>query len=94
MSELYHLRGKTAKYTLGIHRGPLPSSQANTAHNDDSVALEHVETVKTISLENVRRTRTQNLRRHWKRFWCCYLFWCIVFLAIFLPILYDTIDLN
>lgn len=98
METAHHLRDKAAKYTLGLHRGPLAPPNAT---GDDLEALEQVETAKTITLEKIQRTPTQKLARHWKRFWCCYLFWNVIFLAIFLPILYvlsslllpDTISL-
>ncbi|KAI9934378.1 hypothetical protein ASPWEDRAFT_38053 [Aspergillus wentii DTO 134E9] len=76
------LPAKAAKYVLGTHRGPLPSQEGN------GVPLEEVETADTITLEKVQRTKTQNLRRHWARFWCCYTFFSIIFLAIFLPIFF------
>ena len=76
-----YLTSKEAKYALGIHRGPLPT---------EGLEIEHVETAHSISLEPVKRTRSQTLRRHWARFWCCYAFWGIIFLAIFLPILYAS----
>ncbi|PLN84722.1 hypothetical protein BDW42DRAFT_199218 [Aspergillus taichungensis] len=79
------MSGSAAKYTLGLHRGPLPPPNAT---GDDLEALEHVETAKTITLEKIQRTPTQKLARHWKRFWCCYLFWNVIFLAIFLPIFF------
>lgn len=88
METAHHLRDKAAKYTLGLHRGPLPPPNAT---GDDLEALEHVETAKTITLEKIQRTPTQKLARHWKRFWCCYLFWNVIFLAIFLPILYVSL---
>ncbi|PYH95895.1 hypothetical protein BO71DRAFT_439950 [Aspergillus ellipticus CBS 707.79] len=69
---------KDAKYAIGLHRGPLPA---------DGADLEHIETADTISLlPNAKRTRSQNFRRHWTRFWCCYAFFGIISLAIFLPI--------
>ncbi|GLA64982.1 hypothetical protein AtubIFM54640_006716 [Aspergillus tubingensis] len=77
-----YLTSKEAKYALGIHRGPLPT---------EGLEIEHVETAHSISLEPVKRTRSQTLRRHWARFWCCYAFWGIIFLAIFLPIFFCLI---
>ncbi|KAI2898861.1 hypothetical protein CBS76997_818 [Aspergillus niger] len=77
-----YLASKEAKYALGTHRGPLPT---------EGLEIEHVETANSISLEPVKRTRSQTLRRHWARFWCCYAFWGIIFLAIFLPIFFCVI---
>ena len=77
-----YLSSAAAKHALGIHRGPLPPKESV-----DGSDLEHIETTDTITLETIKRTPTENLRRHWARFWCCYVFWSIIFLAIFLPIL-------
>ncbi|RAH40654.1 DUF3712 domain-containing protein [Aspergillus brunneoviolaceus CBS 621.78] len=71
-----------AKYALGTHRGPLPS---------EGVDNEHLEKTRSISLEPGKRTRAQRLRRHWGRFWCCYVFGSIIFLTIFLPIFFLVI---
>lgn len=79
-----YLTSDAAKFALGIHRGPMPSKEQPV----DGGELEHADTMDTITMENIKRTPTQNLRRHWARFWCCYVFWNIIFLAIFLPILY------
>ncbi|RAH80637.1 hypothetical protein BO86DRAFT_433035 [Aspergillus japonicus CBS 114.51] len=76
------LNSEDAKYALGTHRGPLPS---------EGVDNEHLEKTKSISLEPGKRTRGQRLRRHWRRFWCCYVVGSIIFLAIFLPIFFLVI---
>ncbi|PLB53419.1 hypothetical protein P170DRAFT_445175 [Aspergillus steynii IBT 23096] len=76
-----YLDSKDAKNAVGIHRGPLPE-------NGEGYDLEHIETADTITLEKVKRTPTQNLRRHWARFWCCYTLFSIIFLIIFLPIFF------
>ncbi|PYH78351.1 hypothetical protein BO82DRAFT_342919 [Aspergillus uvarum CBS 121591] len=76
------LNSEDAKYALGTHRGPLPS---------EGVDNEHLEKTRSISLEPGKRTRAQRLRRHWRRFWCCYVFGSIIFLAIFLPIFFLVI---
>lgn len=82
MEEKQHYFGsKAAKYALGIHRGPLPQDDG------EGVAIEHVETANTISLEKREKTRAERARRHWARFWCCYIFWSLIFLAVFLPVL-------
>lgn len=80
-----YLGSKAAKYALGIHRGPLPQG------DDEGYTIEHVETANTITLEKKERTRAERARRHWARFWCCYIFWSIIFLAIFLPIFFTII---
>lgn len=88
MEKTQHFPEKTAKCVLGIHRGPFPSDSTD---GNNLAAIDHVETADTITLGKIQRTPTQNLRRHWKRFWCCYVFGANVVLAILLPILYDLI---
>ncbi|EAW09902.1 DUF3712 domain-containing protein [Aspergillus clavatus NRRL 1] len=78
-----YLSVKGAKYALGTHRGPLPSGQG------DGGEVEQVETA--LSLEKRQRTRTEAMRRHWARFWCCYIFFSIIFLAIILPVFFLVI---
>jgi hypothetical protein len=73
-----YLSSDEAKFSLGVHRGPLASGQSE---------VEHVESVGGISLSITNQTRKQKLARHWKRFWCCYLVGNVIFLAIFLPVL-------
>jgi hypothetical protein len=75
-----YLSLKGAKYALGIHRGPLPPA------NGDGGEVEHVGT--GLSLEKKQTTKKEAIRRHWARFWCCYIFFNIIFLAIFLPVLF------
>jgi hypothetical protein len=82
---------KTARYTLGVHRGPFVPNVPDAIKDQDSAAFDHVETLRTISSGKVQHTRAQKVRRHWKRFWCCYSFFGIILLAVFLPILYSTL---
>lgn len=77
-----YLSSKAAKFALGVHRGPMPKESF-----DDENDMERLEKMDTLELETIKRTPTQTLRRHWFRFWCCYLFFSIIFLAIFLPVL-------
>jgi hypothetical protein len=51
---------------------------------DRSVSIEHVE---RLSIPPTPLTKKQKLKKHWKRFWFCYLVGGFVFLAIFLPLL-------
>ncbi|RHZ45668.1 DUF3712 domain-containing protein [Aspergillus thermomutatus] len=78
-----YLSAAGAKYALGIHRGPLPPA------NGDGCEIEHVETA--LSLEKKQRTKKEAIRRHWARFWCCYIFFSIIFLAIILPVFFLVI---
>lgn len=77
-----YLKSKAAKYTLGIHRGPLPAEDLDP--DDDP---QHIEDAKAISLERTPSTRTEKVMKHWKRFWCCYCLANLIFLAIILPVL-------
>ncbi|GES61230.1 hypothetical protein ATEIFO6365_0006068900 [Aspergillus terreus] len=77
-----YLTSQAAKYALGVHRGPLDS---------EGHGAEHVEKADAVELETGQKTRAQKLRRHWGRFWCCYCFWSLIFLAIFLPIFFTLI---
>lgn len=70
----------TAKYILGSNRGPLLTP------GDPDQGLEKVESAGGASLTRTP-TRTQKIRRHWKRFWFVYCVGNVIFLAIFLPIL-------
>ncbi|GAB1213865.1 hypothetical protein ATERTT37_003018 [Aspergillus terreus] len=71
---------KETKYVLGTNRGPLTESdeekQAASAPAGDALTAPG---------------KKQKFRRHWARFWCCYLVGAIVFLAIFLPIFFTVI---
>ena len=77
-----YLSSDDAKYSLGIHRGPLVP-----AGPDEGAKLEQVESAGGLSLATTNRTRKEKFSRHWKRFWCLYLIANIIFLAIFLPVL-------
>lgn len=77
-----YLTSDDAKYTLGIHRGPLISKG-----DDEGAQLAHVESAGGLSLETRKLKRTEKFQRHWKRFWCLHLLVTIIFLAIFLPVL-------
>lgn len=76
-----YLSSDDAKYSVGLHRGPLPPDGL-----DESSKLEQVESAGGRSLATTR-TRKQKLAAHWKRFWCLYLVGNVIFLAIFLPVL-------
>ncbi|KAJ5106062.1 hypothetical protein NUU61_003409 [Penicillium alfredii] len=80
-----YLTADDAKYSLGVHRGPLPP-----AGLDESSQLEHVESAGGLSLVKKERKKKEKFAQHWKRFWCCYLFLNIIFLAIFLPVFFTV----
>lgn len=77
-----YLSSDNARYTLGIHRGPLISKNV-----DEGSQLAQVESAGGMSLETRKLKKREKLQRHWKRFWCLHLFVTIIFLAIFLPVL-------
>lgn len=76
-----YLTTDDAKYSLGVHRGPLMP-----AGGDEGSKLEQVESAGGLSLAT-NRTRKEKFARHWKRFWCIYLIGNVIFLTIFLPVL-------
>ncbi|RDW61738.1 DUF3712 domain-containing protein [Aspergillus mulundensis] len=49
--------------------------------------IEHVEAV-AYSAEKHKPKKRQRLKRHFAKYWCCYLLAGTIFLAIFLPVLY------
>lgn len=75
-----YLSSDGAKYSLGVHRGPLAPAGV------DDPKLEQVQSAGGISLAT-NRSKKEKFARHWKRFWCCYLIGNVIFLAIFLPVL-------
>jgi hypothetical protein len=77
-----YLSSNDAKYSLGIHRGPLISKNV-----DEGSQLAQVESAGGLSLETRKLKASEKFQRHWKRFWCLHLFVTIIFLAIFLPVL-------
>ncbi|KAL4747227.1 hypothetical protein BDW72DRAFT_206646 [Aspergillus terricola var. indicus] len=51
--------------------------------------IEHVEALASGgSFEKGKRRKRQRLKRHFARFWCCYLLGGTIFLAIFLPVFF------
>ncbi|KAL4736076.1 hypothetical protein BDV11DRAFT_211567 [Aspergillus similis] len=51
--------------------------------------IEHVEAIASGgSLEKGKPRKRQRLKRHFARFWCCYLLGGTIFLAIFLPVFF------
>ncbi|KAJ6018619.1 hypothetical protein N7499_010189 [Penicillium canescens] len=78
-----YLSSDDAKYSLGIHRGPLFSKNV-----DEGSKLAQVESAGGLSLATRELNRKEKFARHWKRFWCLHLFVTIIFLAIFLPVFF------
>ncbi|KAJ5561270.1 hypothetical protein N7535_004263 [Penicillium sp. DV-2018c] len=80
-----YLTSDNARYTLGIHRGPLLEK------NVDESQLAQVESAGGVSLRTRKLKKREKIQQHWKRFWCLHLFVTIIFLAILLPILFLVI---
>ncbi|KAI1815077.1 hypothetical protein GGS20DRAFT_584889 [Poronia punctata] len=67
-----------------------------TSHavNDNDIEKHHVEHISRIDTQTPppykkkKQTRWQKLKRHWARFWCCYMLAGVIFLAILLPLLF------
>ncbi|KAL4929873.1 DUF3712 domain-containing protein [Aspergillus undulatus] len=73
---------KGSKNVLGVFRGPIAGSDAD---------IERIEnTPGDVSLVEppLKQKKTKRVGRHFARFWCCYVFWSVIFLAIFLPIFF------
>ncbi|KAL5339937.1 hypothetical protein BJX70DRAFT_407671 [Aspergillus crustosus] len=75
------LAGKRA---LGANRGELEGSKAAITGDAE---IEHVEAVAVAAADEKPKKR-QRIKRHFARFWCCYLLAGIVFSAIFLPVFF------
>ncbi|KAJ5135031.1 uncharacterized protein N7515_004309 [Penicillium bovifimosum] len=84
-----YLTSDKARYTLGIHRGPL--LQKNVDESAQLEQLAQVESAGGLSLQKRKLKKREKIQRHWKRFWCLHLFVTIIFLAILLPILFLVI---
>lgn len=55
-----------------------------------TVSFEHVENTGPLDVGDkgsLKISRTQKIKRHLRRFWCCYFVAFIVFLAVSLPVL-------
>lgn len=74
-----------SKYVIGANRNLGKLKESKDPFDAD---VEHVEHVEDDGERAGKTKRAQALiKKHWRRFWCCYLVGSIVFLAIFLPIL-------
>ncbi|KAL2824453.1 hypothetical protein BJY01DRAFT_165208 [Aspergillus pseudoustus] len=79
------------KRAIGANRGELDEGSgskkaaATGAGAGTGAEIEHVEAV---AVGDEKPKRRQRIKRHFARFWCCYLLASIVFLAIFLPVFF------
>ncbi|KAL4787315.1 hypothetical protein BJX76DRAFT_354262 [Aspergillus varians] len=67
---------------LGSFRGPIATSDT------DIKQVESAPGEVSLVEPPVKQKKSQRLRRHFVRFWCCYVFWAVIFLAIFLPVFF------
>jgi hypothetical protein len=74
------------KRAIGANRGELKVSKAAVTGGAE---IEHVEAV---AVGEGKPKKRQRFKRHLARFWCCYLLAGFIFLAIFLPVLYDPLS--
>ncbi|KAL5334492.1 hypothetical protein BJX70DRAFT_17187 [Aspergillus crustosus] len=67
---------------LGTLRGIIPGTGADIERLDSEPG--------EVSLVDpkIKQKKSQRFRRHCARFWCCYVFWNVIFLAILLPIFF------
>jgi hypothetical protein len=77
------------KYVVGFRHMPQYPAATLTAKGSkqEGTDVEHIETVEKSSEKDIQETRIQKVKKHYRRFWCCYLVGGIIFLAIFLPLL-------
>lgn len=66
--------------SYGINRVTSGGTQASK----DKIEFVHLEDVQE---NKAPLSKRQKLKRHWRRFWPCYLLGAVVFLAIALPLL-------
>lgn len=88
---------KASQRALGSNRGAMDPSEEKKSKglaSSAGVDVEHLESVSVDEKPGRIRATNQKVKRHIRRFWCCYLIGGIVFLAIFLPLLYATIPLT
>ncbi|KAL4955344.1 hypothetical protein BDW69DRAFT_121086 [Aspergillus filifer] len=84
-SSLVEKKGDTPKGSrnvLGSLRGLIAGSDA------DMERIENTPGQVSLVEPPLKQKKTKRLGRHFARFWCCYVFWSVIFLAIFLPIFF------
>ncbi|KAG2417656.1 hypothetical protein HFD88_008875 [Aspergillus terreus] len=82
---------KASQRALGSNRGAMDLSEEKKSKGIASSAgvdVEHLESVSVDEKPGRIRAMNQKVKRHIRRFWCCYLIGGIVFLAIFLPLFF------
>ncbi|KAL5360485.1 hypothetical protein BJX96DRAFT_184575 [Aspergillus floccosus] len=82
---------KSSQRALGSNRGAMDPSEEKKSKGIASSAgvdVEHLESVGMDEKPGRIRATNQKVKRHLRRFWCCYLIAGIVFLAIFLPLFF------
>ncbi|GAD98918.1 conserved hypothetical protein [Paecilomyces variotii No. 5] len=77
-----HAKDKESKYVIGANRGPLAPPSGD--QESDIARAEYVEAADSASTQ----TKGKKIKRHFRRFWFCYVLLAIILAAILLPILF------
>lgn len=86
---------KDNKHVVGFQEMPEYKSAMNSSKSEKKKEAlsqskagqaEHIEVIDSTSLSS-RQKRPRWIKRHLRRFWCCYVVAGIIGLAIFLPLL-------
>lgn len=87
---------KEQKYVVGFRHMPQypAATLAAKESKQKGTDTEHIENVENAPETHNKETRMQKVKKHYRRFWCCYLVGSIIFLAIFLPLLWVSSQLN
>lgn len=78
-----YLGAKDGKNAIGAHRG-LVALPKDVGEDDPNYG--GIKEAKGVNLEPGPMTKKEKMKRHWKRFWCCYCLGNLIFLAILLPL--------
>lgn len=85
------MMNKKDHFVVGFNRNISTSSSKgdeNLVGSSQWSEIKHDEAIKYEEKATGRAKKARlDLKKHWKRFWCCYLVATVIFLAIFLPVL-------
>ncbi|KAJ5601227.1 hypothetical protein N7510_010761 [Penicillium lagena] len=86
--------GTKDSFVIGANRN-LPNSLSQLKGENDDLEPSNVEIESLKPLEKGPSSKTKapstRFKKHWRRFWCCYLLGCILLLAILLPIFFMVV---
>ncbi|KAL1850049.1 hypothetical protein Plec18170_007146 [Paecilomyces lecythidis] len=77
-----YAKDKASKYVIGANRGPLAPPSGD--QESDIAGAEYIEAADGAST----KTKGKKVKRHFRRFWFCYVLLAIILAAILLPILF------